>query len=335
MSLDFTVLGKPGRDNALFIRVEPGTELKRFLFDCGEGTLNKLKHSEIRNIDALFLSHLHIDHIAGFDYLFRRIYDRNKQPFRIFGPAGSTEIIHHRLRGFKWNLRSELEGSIIVNEILGSRICSSKFFASEGFSKKHFLKEEEFKNVIYEDENISVSASELNHKIISMGYSLREKDTLNIRKSKLTELGIKGGAWLEKVKDLNISGDSFIKIGNKSYKLEKLRSMLLVRTPGEKISYLTDFIFDEKSVKAAKLVAKDSDYLVCESQYLALDEELAKKNYHLYSKQAAEIAKLAEVKKLILFHVSDRYNKKELTNILEEAKGVFKETFYPEGWKIT
>ena len=76
MSISFRILGKPGWDNGLMVCINSGTKLYRLLFDCGENILRDLNFHEVKSIDYLFLSHLHIDHIAGFDYFFRRNYDR-------------------------------------------------------------------------------------------------------------------------------------------------------------------------------------------------------------------------------------------------------------------
>ena len=72
-------------------------------------------------------------------------------------------------------------------------------------------------------------------------------------------------------------------------------------------------------------LAKNSDILICESTYASDKEELAKERKHLTAKQAATIAKKAKVKKLILIHMSQRYEK-SIKPIIQEAKKVFKNT---------
>jgi ribonuclease Z len=76
MSLDYRVLGAPGRDNALHVRIDSGQRIERLLFDCGEGCLPELAHADVLAMDHLFFSHLHMDHVAGFDHFFRRTFDR-------------------------------------------------------------------------------------------------------------------------------------------------------------------------------------------------------------------------------------------------------------------
>ena len=335
MSLIFQILGTAGRDNALFVNADTGNDVKRILFDCGENVLLRLKHSEVKNIDLIFLSHLHIDHIAGFDFLFRRIYDREKKPLRIFGPEKTIEIIHHRLQGYHWNLHSDLSGKIIVSEIKNGKIVTVEFFASEGFSKKHYVDTEGFENVIYDDKHFAVFARKLNHKIVSVGYSVREKDSWNVDKKKLKETGLAAGAWLNKIKDPEIPDDEKLIVNEKTFEIGYLRKSLLTKTIGERIAYLTDFIFDKDSISSAKFLAQYSDVLICESQYLKDDLDLAEKNFHLVSTQSAEIAKNSNSKKLILFHVSDRYRVKELKRMLEDARKIFAESYFPEEWNFS
>ena len=74
--------------------------------------------------------------------------------------------------------------------------------------------------------------------------------------------------------------------------------------------------------------------MICESQYLSSEKEFAKKNYHLTAKQAAQIAKAINARKLILFHISDRYRVKDYPLLVEEARGIFPETWLPYEWKI-
>ena len=335
MSINFKILGKPGKDNALMVWLNSGEKYYRLLFDCGENLLNSISQSDIKQIDYLFFSHLHIDHVAGFDYFFRRNYDREYKPVNIFGPDYTAEAIHHRLLGYKWNLVNGLPGEWNVSDILENKISSSQFLTKEGFSKKHKLNEIEFINVILENEYFKVEAVILNHIIPSIAYRVTEKDTLNIDKVKLLESGFQSGKWLEKVKNIKSDENETIVLHDKKIKIKTLRKELLKQSKGESIAYLTDFIFDEHSKKRAVKLVSGCDTIVCESQYSEVDKELAAKNYHLITKQTAAIAKKAKVNKLILFHISERYSSKiNQKKLLREAREIFPQTYFPDDWKI-
>ena len=335
MSIKFHLLGKPGKDNALMVWINSGTKLYRILFDCGENVLNELKYSDISSIDYLFFSHFHLDHAAGFDYFLRRNYDRPDKPVRIFGPQDTIKIIHHRLSGYTWNLVDDVPGKWIITEIKEDSLKTVSLKTSESFSRRHFSGKKLFKRRLIDNADFSVDAVLLNHIIPSAAYRITEKESHNIDKKKLSELNITPGPWLEKVKDFSVNGKTRLILNNQTYTISRLRKELLIRTEGESIAYLTDFIYDERSVRRAVSLIKNCDTVFCESQYSSADFKLAKKNYHLTASQTAMLAKKANAKKLILFHISDRYNLKEdLQILLNNAKEKFPGTNFPEEWFV-
>jgi ribonuclease Z len=48
--------------------------------------------------------------------------------------------------------------------------------------------------------------------------------------------------------------------------------------------------------------------------------------------QAAELARLANAQRLILFHLSERYTRDEWRGLLDEARAIFPNTSFPDGW---
>jgi ribonuclease Z len=99
MSIQFQVLGEPGRDNCVLVTVDSGQSRSLLLFDCGEFCLSNLAIRDIQAIDAVFFSHFHIDHIAGFDSLFRHDFARDESPLRLFGPGDAGKVLGNRLHG--------------------------------------------------------------------------------------------------------------------------------------------------------------------------------------------------------------------------------------------
>jgi len=65
--------------------------------------------------------------------------------------------------------------------------------------------------------------------------------------------------------------------------------------------------------------------LIAEATYTEEDKELAEEHRHLTARQAAEIAKKSQAKKLVLTHISQRYDGREKI-ILDEARKVFPKT---------
>ena len=87
------------------ILVEAGKE--KLLFDCGRGATQRLYQLKVpfSEVTALFLTHLHSDHIVGIPdfYLTGWIFGR-KTPFRVWGPAGTTEMMSHVEQAYQFDI---------------------------------------------------------------------------------------------------------------------------------------------------------------------------------------------------------------------------------------
>ena len=94
---------------------------------------------------------------------------------------------------------------------------------------------------------------------------------------------------------------------------------LIYLEEGKKISFVLDTVFNNKIVK----FVKDADLLICDASFSSENVKEAKEHMHLTAKQDGEIAKSAKAKKLILTHISQRYDNK-LKDLLDDAKKEFK-----------
>jgi ribonuclease Z len=91
------------------ILVEAGGQ--KLLFDCGRGAGQRLWQLKIPlgQIDALFLTHLHSDHVVGIPDLWLTgwipaIYGRRAYPFRVFGPDGTRDMMENLVKAFSWDI---------------------------------------------------------------------------------------------------------------------------------------------------------------------------------------------------------------------------------------
>ncbi len=325
MSIRFKILGDPGRDNALLVSVDSGQSLTKLLFDCGEGCLSSLSVSEIKSIDHILFSHLHMDHICGFDTFFRVTFNRESKENHIWGPTETVRIMQHRFRGFMWNLADEISGKWMVHDIDEKKVETKRFEASEAFSECHDEGAKEHDGTIITHPDYSVEAILLDHRTPSVGYIVREKPKHNIDVSRLKKLGLQPGPWIKAVKDTSYE-EKNVNIDNKNYDIRELRKSLTVESPGDSIAYLTDFILNKDSFK--KLIKRLSgvDTVICEAMYRNSDLEAARKNYHTTSRQSARLAKEAGIGRLILCHISEKYGEQERREMLEESREIFPET---------
>jgi len=334
MSIQTSVKGKFGKDNLLFVTVDSGKKVTYLLFDCGDCALFRLGKAVLQNIDHLFLSHLHIDHIAGFDSLFRHNYSR-LNPLHIWGPQGTIDILHSRLKGFMWNLVDKSKGNIIIHDILEDKINSAIFYCKEKFAVSHPLDTEVLKNAtIYQNDDFMINASILDHNTYCVAYALKEHDKVNIDIQAMKKADLIPGIWCGSLKNNLLTNDTIINTGEKTFTLISLRELLLKTTKGYKISYVTDIIMNKDNKNKLSQLIKDSNELIIESTYKESERELANKNYHLTVTDVALLAKESSIDKLTLFHVSDRYNKEDLKQMLHDALSIYPNTSFPENWKI-
>jgi ribonuclease Z len=333
MSIHFQVLGQPGHDNALYVQVDSGQNVSRLLFDCGEDCPNALPFAEVLRIEHLFFSHLHMDHVAGFDSLFRMVYARENPPMQVWGPFGTTRIMQHRVQGFLWNLTEKLESPWLVYEVLGNQLEVTRLEYIAEFDTAPVFEQRNHNGIILQTPEFSVQMVQLDHLTPSLAYVLREPNKVNIDTSKLAGLGLKPGPWLREMKEAGPAQKTIV-VNGVERDLGVLKSDLTVTTEGDSIAYLTDFLLDDAAMEKLLPVVGGCKTVVCESQYLAEDRALALKNYHMTSDRVATLAKEAKVGQLILFHVSDRYEAGQWKALLREARAIFPNTHYPAHWEL-
>jgi ribonuclease Z len=335
MALTFQVLGGPHRDNALLVRADSGQALTRLLFDCGDGCLWDVPFAEVQAIDHLFFSHLHIDHVAGFDSFFRCPFGRTGRTTDVWGPPRTAEVLNHRFQSFLWNWRPGWDGRWLIHDVHPDRIETRRFETAEAFAVNHDDGARAFEHQLVAGAGFVVEAHLMEHGTPSLAYVVRESPRLNVDVAKMTSLGLRPGPWLQHLREAPPSGEpETIVVGEATHRLADLRQALLVSTPGEALAYLTDFLLDEAALARLADVLRGCTTVVCESQYRHADVDLATRNYHMTATQAATLARRAGVGRLVLFHLSDRYRPEQWRDMLAEARAVFPATSFPEHWSI-
>ncbi len=106
-SLQARLVNGPFEDPGVFVGM---TQARRaFLFDLGD--LAALSVRELLRVHDVFVSHTHMDHFAGFDWLLRVCLGRD-MALRLFGPPGLIEQVGHKLRAYSWNLLEGYENEL-------------------------------------------------------------------------------------------------------------------------------------------------------------------------------------------------------------------------------
>lgn len=258
-----------------------------FLIDCGEGTQIRMRQYGINpsRIHHILISHLHGDHVFGLFGLLSTLGMMGRRvPLNLYGPQALEEYVEFY----------------------------KKFFGPLPFGLK-FQFPSEHKEFIFENDKLSISAISLKHRTPSFGYLFREKQRpLNIRKEQIDvyDLGIADLVKIKRGEDFRTASGTIVP--NKDLTLPPFSQ--------RSYAYLSDTSYDPGLAEKVKGV----DLLFHEATFSKMDKKLAEQTQHSTAAEAAELAKLAGVKKLLIGHFSSRY--KDLSILENEAKEIFENT---------
>lgn len=333
MSIAFDILGAPGKDNAALVRVNTGQCSYRLLFDCGEMCLASVGLAEIQAIDHLLFSHLHMDHVGGFDSFFRAVFNRDTRPNLIWGPPDTARLMGYRLAAYQWNFAFRLAAVWTINDIYPDHIDRWDYLAREAFGQPRAVGSIPSAGTIITNPDFTVTALAMDHLTPSMAYIVREQPRTNVDTDRMVALGLAPGAWLRVLKGHVADPGPQIESAGRAFDLANLRAELLVSSPGASFAYLTDFLMDEAAIARLQPVLAGCQTVVCECSYTNADRELAERYHHMYPAAVAEMARQCGIGQLILFHVSDRYRPAVWQEILAETRAGFANTHFSQSWQ--
>lgn len=317
----------PFEDPVVHVRIRH--EGRALLFDCGD--LHRLRPGQIMDITDVFVTHMHIDHFIGFDTVIRTILHR-ETPIRFYGPAGITDCIEGKLKGYTWNLIRDYPLVIKVHEVADGLIRRSRFAAPESFGRVDG-RQMPFQGVLLDEPLLKVSALELFHGMPALGYRLDETFHINIRGNELEALGLPVGPWLADLKTAIravaascaepadalpiVAAKGFAAYGRRLMPDDLKRIVLITR--GQSIAYIMDTSPAEENIAKITGFVRAVDELFCEAYFLEEDRERAFARNHLTALSAARIACGAAVGHLTPLHFSPKYRDCP-ERIMEEAK---------------
>ena len=171
--------------------------------------------------------------------------------------------------------------------------------------------------LVEDDGKFRIEADFLDHGTENIGWRITEPDTIKFRKEDLKKFGIDGPSVRK------LERDGKIEIEGREVRLDEVS---FVRK-GDSFAY----IVDTRPCPQAIALARGAKVLICESTYLDEERDLAHEYMHMTAKQAALIAKEAEVGQLILTHFSARY--RDVEEFAKEARAIFPNSFAAEDLK--
>ena len=263
------------------------------LIDCGEGTQVQLRRAKAKfaRINHIFISHLHGDHCFGLPGLvasFRLLGREN--PLHIYGPVGIEAMLETVFK-LTETIRSF---EVIYHELSGTTSTQ-----------------------IFEDNKITVRTIPLNHRIYCNGYLFREQPHerhLNIEEiRKYPEIGVDRYPEIKAGKDICLS-DGYV-----------VKNSRLTREPQPSKAYA--FCSDTRFLPSIVPIIQGVDLLYHEATFLHDLKEMADYTGHTTALEAGQIARMANVKKMVIGHFSNRYA--DRTVLQREAQQEFPETYLP------
>lgn len=258
------------------------------LLDCGEGTQVQMQKFGMkwRKLNHIFISHMHGDHYYGLFGLINSMSLLGRTaPLHLFGPAALEPLLMKTL------------------ELADTELCYPFFF--------HALPEGSERLV--DTDTFSVTCFPVEHRIACHGFLIESKTRgRKLLPEKCRELEIPR-YYYDKLK----AGANYERKDGTVIKNEE------VTTDGpqpKKYAYCADTLYTDSFLP----YIKGADVIYHESTYLHDDAEKAKMRFHSTALQAAELAKKADAKLLLLGHYSSKY--RELAPFREEAMTVFPNT---------
>ncbi len=261
----------------------------RFLIDCGEGTQRQILRSGIgfKRLNRILITHGHLDHILGLAGLL--------STFMRWEAIDEMEIL-----GGRWALER-------IHDLLYGVVLRG------GRAPMPLRLREIQPGVIVEEADFTVSAFPVKHRGPDcFGYLFEEKPRRPFLPEKAEALGIPPGPWR---RDLAAGKPAVLPDGREI----QPEAVLGEERRGTRFVH----VGDTGDIEGILPYARGADGLVIEATYLETERDMARRFAHLTARMAADLARRAGVKQLVLTHVSRRYRERD---ILAEAREVFPDT---------
>lgn len=262
---------------------------KLFMVDCGEGTQLQMRKFKTRmsKLHSLFISHLHGDHIFGLPGLLSTL--------SMLGRTGELHIYAHK------EINLLLKPFLIY---MGSHMS---------FKIELHLLNPDRQELLFENKSMRIYSFPLKHRIATNGFLFEEKESPKHIIREMIDFYQIPYKQIQNIKE----GADFITLDGIVVRNEILTTPA---NPPRKYAYCSDTAYTTDIIP----YIENADMLYHEATFAESELPRAVETFHSTARQAAEIAKAANVKQLVIGHYSSRYH--ELGTLLQEATAVFPNT---------
>ncbi len=298
-----TLVGGVFGDPLLHVRLR--NERRSFFFDLGNA--QRLATRVAHQVNAVFLSHAHMDHIAGFLW-FLRARIGAFGPCKIFGPVDIITRIEHFLGAVTWDRIEDNAPVFEVGEFDGARVKRARLRPGSPKVVLPTLPVED--GILLNEDLLNIRAAVCDHKIPSLAYALTFHMEISVRKDRLTASGLTPGPWLGLLKACIAERRPEIAIDlpdGSCRSAGELAQELTILRPGKKLVYAADMADTPENREKVAALANGAHTLFCETAFTMAHVDKARATQHLTTLAAVEIARRAGAARLVPFHFSKRY----------------------------
>lgn len=272
-------------------------EGRMIMFDAGEGIQIALKRGGlgIRALDALFVSHLHADHVLGIPgILMFRAQCEDAAPLTIVGPPGIERFVLHTLEDLRYHV---------------------------GYKLRFVEWTQDAGPVAWRWEKHEVLWDRLEHSTFCLGYRLEEADRPGkFDPEKAGSLGVRAGPDFGRLQN----GESVSAADGR--RIEPA-DVMGPRRRGRTVAFATD----TRPCEGLARLCREADIAFVEGMFAREHEAEAAAKMHMTAAQAARVAAAAKVGRLVLVHISPRYTLEDEARLAGEAQEIFPEAVVGRG----
>lgn len=329
-SVDVALVNGVFGDPLLHLRVRH--QKRSILFDIGES--GRLPARIAHQVTDVFITHAHMDHISGLQWLLRSRL--GEYPCcRLYGPPGLARHVEGFIQSFLWDRIDDRGACFEVAEWHGDHMKRCRLQA--GIEGREVLDDVPvYDGILLEEPGFRIRAIMLDHNTPVMAYAHEPDRVLNVRKDRLKARGLEPGPWLNELKQQLWAGNLEATIAlpdeSEATVVELVDDLILI-TPGKKLVYATDLADKAENRERLVTFARNAHTFFCESSFIEADVEHAWRNGHLTTRACGEIAAEAGVARLVAFHISRRYMHCP-EKVYEELRSVCMRTAMPASMEV-